>query len=196
VSILGRMWHGCERVVGCRNAEIVLPGRMVREGGFDLRFDSGRVFRPAGSGHGLRRLAEPSAAVAAGGRASARRTASGEQRPRGTTEDRAGGAGVEFADTHVEADASRVEAEDEQTVGVAEAAQLLGRDRTRIYALLRSGDLVAAAAGNDDSAAGPVRIERSSLERWLVAGGDGRSTAQCAQFLGAGRAGQRRPTVF
>ena len=30
------------------------------------------------------------------------------------------------------------------TLSVAEAARLLGRDRTRIYALLRSGDLVAA----------------------------------------------------
>ena len=35
-------------------------------------------------------------------------------------------------------------ADDDPTVSVAEAAQLLGRDRTRVYALLRSGDLVAA----------------------------------------------------
>jgi hypothetical protein len=53
-------------------------------------------------------------------------------------------------------------------VRVAEAAQLLGRDRTRVYALLRSGDLVAAP--DDEDAAGPVRILRASLERWLVAG--------------------------
>ncbi len=54
---------------------------------------------------------------------------------------------------------------------VAEAARLLGRDRTRIYALLRSGDLVAASPAEDDGESGPLRIERSSLERWLVAGG-------------------------
>jgi hypothetical protein len=47
---------------------------------------------------------------------------------------------------------------------------LLGRDRTRVYALLRSGDLVAAPVGEDDDA-GPVRVLRSSLARWLVAGG-------------------------
>jgi len=38
--------------------------------------------------------------------------------------------------------------------------------------LLRSGDLVAAEA-DDDGASGPLRIDRSSLERWMVAGGDG-----------------------
>jgi Helix-turn-helix domain len=54
-------------------------------------------------------------------------------------------------------------------VTVARAARLLGRDRTRIYALLRSGDLVAAPANEDG--AGPVRIVRASLDRWLVAGG-------------------------
>jgi segregation and condensation protein B len=53
---------------------------------------------------------------------------------------------------------------------VAEAARLLGRDRTRVYALLRSGDLVAAPSSEDD-APGPVRIVRSSVERWLLAGG-------------------------
>src|SRR5919199_6597631 len=58
----------------------------------------------------------------------------------------------------------------EQTVSVAEAARLLGRDRTRVYALLRSGDLVAAPSPKADEA-GPVRIVRSSVERWLVAGG-------------------------
>jgi len=56
-------------------------------------------------------------------------------------------------------------------VSVTEAARLLGRDRTRIYALLRSGDLVAASLAEDDGESGPMRIERSSLERWLVAGG-------------------------
>src|SRR5919201_1602995 len=64
------------------------------------------------------------------------------------------------------------EAEDERTVSVAEAARLLGRDRTRVYALLRAGDLVAVSPADGDGA-GPVRIERSSLERWLVAGGGG-----------------------
>jgi len=52
---------------------------------------------------------------------------------------------------------------------VAAAARLLGRDRTRVYALLRSGDLVAASAADDDDApAGLLRIERSSL---TMAGG-------------------------
>ena len=36
---------------------------------------------------------------------------------------------------------------------------------------LRAGDLVAAATADDDQS-GPVRINRSSVERWLVAGGD------------------------
>jgi segregation and condensation protein B len=120
----------------------------------------------------VRRSAEPRATAGAGERASARRTATGDDRRPRVPEDRADASGVELADLDVGADAARVEAEDERTIGVAEAAQLLGRDRTRIYALLRSGDLVAAAPG-DDSAAGPVRIERTSLERWLVAGGDG-----------------------
>jgi segregation and condensation protein B len=67
-------------------------------------------------------------------------------------------------------DGSRVSlAEDDQTVSVAEAARLLGRDRTRVYALLRSGDLVAAPMDPDDD--GPTRIARASIERWLVAGG-------------------------
>jgi len=59
----------------------------------------------------------------------------------------------------------------DSAVRVAEAARLLGRDRTRVYALLRSGDLVAVQADDDADGSGPVRIERSSLERWLVAGG-------------------------
>jgi hypothetical protein len=59
------------------------------------------------------------------------------------------------------------------SVSVAEAARLLGRDRTRVYALLRSGDLVAAAPAQQE-VAGRVRIERSSLEHWLVAGDGGR----------------------
>ena len=60
--------------------------------------------------------------------------------------------------------------EGDPTLSVAEAARLLGRDRTRVYALLRSGDLVAASS--EDGLSGPVRIERSSLERWLAAGGE------------------------
>jgi segregation and condensation protein B len=62
--------------------------------------------------------------------------------------------------------------DDDPTVSVAEAAKLLGRDRSRVYALLRSGDLLAAQT-DDDFGSGPVRIDRSSVERWLVAGGDG-----------------------
>jgi hypothetical protein len=34
------------------------------------------------------------------------------------------------------------------TLSVADAARLLGRDRTRVYALLCSGDLVAAPAAD------------------------------------------------
>ena len=66
-------------------------------------------------------------------------------------------------------DDSLAPADDDQTLSVAEAATLLGRDRTRVYALLRSGDLVAGPDGDDG--AGPVRILRASVERWLVAGG-------------------------
>jgi segregation and condensation protein B len=54
-------------------------------------------------------------------------------------------------------------------VSVAEAARLLGRDRTRVYALIRSGDLVAVPSPTDVT--GPLRVDRASLERWLVAGG-------------------------
>src|SRR6266536_4133966 len=57
------------------------------------------------------------------------------------------------------------------SLSVAEAAELLGRHRTRIYALVRSGDLVAlsgSGAGDDEAA---LRIDRSSVERWAVAGG-------------------------
>jgi segregation and condensation protein B len=50
-------------------------------------------------------------------------------------------------------------------LSVPEAAQLLGRHRTRVYELVRSGDLVAEQTGSG------LRVERSSLERWLVAGG-------------------------
>jgi hypothetical protein len=57
------------------------------------------------------------------------------------------------------------------TVSVAEAARLLGRDLTRVYALIRSGDLVAVPATED--AAGPLRVDRTSLERWLAASSTG-----------------------
>jgi segregation and condensation protein B len=62
--------------------------------------------------------------------------------------------------------------DDDPTLSAADAARLLGRDRTRVYALLRSGDLVAAASANgEDDQSGPVRVVRASVERWLVAGG-------------------------
>jgi Helix-turn-helix domain len=48
---------------------------------------------------------------------------------------------------------------------VPEAARLLGRDRTRVYALIRSGDLVAVQSDQDENS-GPLRIDRASLERW------------------------------
>ncbi|MBV9601316.1 MAG: helix-turn-helix domain-containing protein [Chloroflexi bacterium] len=63
--------------------------------------------------------------------------------------------------------------DEDPTLSVAEAARLLGRDRTRVYALLRSGDLMAAEADDEGGGPGPLRIDRSSVERWLVAGGDG-----------------------
>jgi len=50
-------------------------------------------------------------------------------------------------------------------LSVPEAARVLGRHRTRVYELVRSGDLVA------EQTHGGLRVERSSLERWLVAGG-------------------------
>src|SRR6202023_3342142 len=54
----------------------------------------------------------------------------------------------------------------EDAVSVAEAARLLGRDRTRVYALIRSGDLVALPAAAEDT--GPLQVDRASLERWLA----------------------------
>jgi hypothetical protein len=85
---------------------------------------------------------------------------------------RSNGAGDPCTDTHLQRDIAAAADQDEPTVSVAEAARLLGRDRTRVYALLRSGDLVAALPDEDEDedGAGPVRIERSSLERWRVAG--------------------------
>jgi segregation and condensation protein B len=47
---------------------------------------------------------------------------------------------------------------------------LLGRDRTRVYALVRSGDLVAVP-GTEADDQDLLRIDRSSVERWAVAGG-------------------------
>jgi segregation and condensation protein B len=147
---------------------------MAAESRVDLRFDSGGVLRAADRGHGLRQSGEPFAPVGAGGRvASAHPLATDGQRRRGGgTPDRTDGVAAEVAHLDAGAELAGVDANAEQTVSVVEAARLLGRDRTRIYALLRSGDLVAATSG-DDPYAGPVRIERSSLERWLVAGGDG-----------------------
>src|SRR6266571_4015000 len=55
------------------------------------------------------------------------------------------------------------------SLSVAEAAELLGRHRTRIYALVRSGDLVAVPGTDADEQS--LRLDRSSVERWAVAGG-------------------------
>src|SRR6266851_4296146 len=55
------------------------------------------------------------------------------------------------------------------SLSVGDAAELLGRHRTRIYALLRSGDLVAVSGTTGDEQS--LRIDRSSVERWAVAGG-------------------------
>ena len=109
--------------------------------------------------------------VGAGDLPSARGRPAGQRRERPASQDRSNGAGVPSADSHLQGDTAPAKAEDEQTVSVAEAARLLGRDRTRVYALLRSGDLVAVSPVDGDGA-GPVRIARSSLERWLRAGGD------------------------
>jgi len=56
-----------------------------------------------------------------------------------------------------------------ETLSVREAATLLGRDRTRVYALIRSGDLAVVPDGAADSTS--LRIDRSSVERWAAAGG-------------------------
>ena len=56
-------------------------------------------------------------------------------------------------------------------LSVAEAARRLGVHRTRVYALLDTGDLVAVPAAAADGEAGPVRIDRASVERWQAAGG-------------------------
>jgi segregation and condensation protein B len=56
------------------------------------------------------------------------------------------------------------------TLTVREAAELLGRDRTRVYALVRSGDLVAVP-GTEADDENLLRIDRSSVERWALAGG-------------------------
>jgi hypothetical protein len=48
-------------------------------------------------------------------------------------------------------------------------AELLGRDRTRVYALLRSGDLLAAQH-DDTFDSGPVRVDpRASSAGWSPA---------------------------
>ncbi|MBV9323415.1 MAG: helix-turn-helix domain-containing protein [Chloroflexi bacterium] len=76
-------------------------------------------------------------------------------------------------DTSVVDNRAEVFVDEDPTLSVAEAARLLGRDRTRIYALLRSGDLVSTDTDEPGAGSGPLRIHRSSLERWLVAGSEG-----------------------
>jgi len=122
----------------------------------------------------LSRSSDRFAAVGADDYASARAVRSADSRRHNAAdaeEDGAAAVGMVRDYERAEGDTRRFEDDEEQTVSVAEAARLLGRDRTRVYALLRSGDLVAAAPAADDES-GPVRVERSSLERWLVAGGD------------------------
>lgn len=43
---------------------------------------------------------------------------------------------------------------------------MLGVHRTRVYALLNSGDLVEAPAEGAANESGPLRIDGSSVERW------------------------------
>jgi segregation and condensation protein B len=121
----------------------------------------------------MSRSPEQVAVVGGGDQASAHGRRTDQRRGRATSQDRPNGAGDHATDHRLDDQTAPAEAEAELTVSVAEAARLLGRDRTRVYALLRSGDLVAvSAADGDGDGAGPVRIERSSLERWLVAGAD------------------------
>jgi hypothetical protein len=47
---------------------------------------------------------------------------------------------------------------------------MLGRDRSRVYALVRSGDL-AAVPGADGDDEHTLVLDRASVERWAVAGG-------------------------
>jgi excisionase family DNA binding protein len=54
-----------------------------------------------------------------------------------------------------------------ETLSVVEAAARLGRDRSRIYALVRSGELAAVRTD-----AGELRLDASSVERWAVASQD------------------------
>src|SRR5258708_2884085 len=87
-----------------------------------LRFDVGGVFRAAGRGPALRRSVVPVATMGAGKRAAARRGATRDNRVHGATDDAQGSAGVEPFDQELGADAAPDQAEDEQTVGVVEAA--------------------------------------------------------------------------
>jgi hypothetical protein len=131
---------------------------MAREGRFDLSFAIWQPFRAGGSGQRLSRSPEELVVVRAGDRASARSRRAAQRRGRAASQDGRNGAGDHATDNRLDGDAAPAEMDDEPTVSVAEAARLLGRDRTRIYALLRSGDLVAVSA-TDDDAPGPVRID-------------------------------------
>ncbi|MBV9595442.1 MAG: helix-turn-helix domain-containing protein, partial [Chloroflexi bacterium] len=103
--------------------------------------------------------------------AARRDTAAGRAQPR--TRPRAGLRPAHPADNPVDGGDAEILVDEDPTLSVVEAARLLGRDRTRVYALLRSGDLVAAGPDEDHGGPGPLRIDRSSVERWLVAGGEG-----------------------
>ena len=146
---------------------------MAREGRFELDCVPGGVGQAAGWGSGLSRSWDPVAAVGAGDGRPGRLDGTGVSRRRNATNGTQDGSAVvslEHRGAGADRDAPAFNNHPNQTVSVAEAARLLGRDRTRVYALLRSGDLVAAPAPEADEA-GPVRIVRASLERWLVAGG-------------------------
>jgi Helix-turn-helix domain len=73
-----------------------------------------------------------------------------------------------YALTNASAPVDAASGQADAYVSVPEAARLLGRDRTRVYALIRSGDLVAVQPDKGVDP-GPLRIDRASLDadgRW------------------------------
>ena len=89
--------------------------------------------------------------MGANDRGSVRGRQADQRRGRAASQDRSNGASDHRADDRLQGDDAPAAAEDEQTVSVAEAARLLGRDRIRVYALLRPPARAAPAR----SAAGP-----------------------------------------
>ena len=140
---------------------------MALEAQFELDMVSGGASRAADNGRGVSVSPSSTAAAADDGDARRRYPALAHRQAGADGDDCPAPATVAYvADDVLTGRPAPVDPDD--SLSVAEAARLLGRDRTRIYALLRAGDLVAAPAAGEG--AGPVRIVRASLERWLVAG--------------------------